>query len=501
MSYKHGVYGVAAVTNSATDVSQGTIPAYIGSAPVHRINANGDPNFDYYGFVNTPILVSSLREAKELGLYSDDWKTYTLSEAISAHFMNGAQSVAPIVLLNILRPYSDVDKTSGSATVTMKRTGTGFVGYIEDALCVLDDIAIVVKDGDGVTIDSTACRYEGDSVVIEAKVTLSEGKENIASFTATATYKKIAFSADGVLAQDFDEALSTLDYCEQIVGVIPNIIAAPGFSEKPEFHAVMIQKAMDKIANKWNCVCVSDIPATQETYEEAIAWKNTNAYDSKYDKVCWPAVAHGDKVYHLSTVCAYMMQNIDAQNSDIPYASTSNKVLFCDRAVFHDSADWATLLISEAKANDANQAGITTVNSIKRSLRLWGAHMSNYNHAKVGSIAVEDRFDSSIRMMMYMLNHLQYQYINEIDQAFSRKDIDSIVNGVQTWLDSLVNDGMLLSASISFNNESASDAEIANGDFVFDLEVTYSVIVKSITFKLQYTSAGLVTLTTSGGEE
>ena len=49
-------------------------------------------------------------------------------------------------------------------------------------------------------------------------------------------------------------------------------------------------------------------------------------------------------------------------------------------------------------------------------------------------------------MMMFILNHLQYQYINEIDQSFTRKDIDGIQNDIQTWLDSLVNDGMLLYA-------------------------------------------------------
>ena len=153
----------------------------------------------------------------------------------------------------------------------------------------------------------------------------------------------------------------------------------------------------------------------------------------------------------MSTVGAYMMQSIDTQNGDIPYISTSNKAIFCDSAVV--GADNKTMLLSEEKANNANQNGITTVNSIKRGLRLWGSHMANYNHASIGNIAAEDRFDASIRMMMYLLNHLQYQYINDIDNSFTRKDIDSIVNGVQTWLDSLVNDGMLLYATISFNNE------------------------------------------------
>ena len=498
MSYKHGIYGIAEVTNNATEIVQGTIPAYIGSAPVHRVNTNGNSGFDYSGYLNKPILISSLREAKEMGLYSDDWSTYTLCEAIHAHFMNGAQAVAPIVLLNVLNPQSDIEDKAGTATVTMKKVGTGFVGYINDPLCCLENIALTVSDTAGVSAHIATYRYDGDKVVVEADVTFSSGKENTTAFTATATYAKIAFDSEKFTATAIEAALAGLDYCEQIVGVVPNVVAAPGISEIPELHSLIVQKAMDKISGKWHFVCLSDIPATAKTYDAAIAWKNENAYESKYDKVFWPEVAYGDKVYHLSTVGAYMMQYIDMQNGGVPYASTSNKDLFCDRVVVGDNE---TLLVSESKANEANKVGITTVNLIKRSLRLWGAHMANYSHASINNIAAEERFDSSVRMMMYILNYLQQQHIDEIDQSFTRKDIDNIVNSAQNWLDSLVNDSMLLYASISFNNESNSDADIANGDFVFDLEVTYTVTAKSITMKLQYTPSGLSVLSTDGGDE
>ena len=498
MSYKHGTYGIAAATNNATEVAQGTVPVYVGSAPVHRINSNGSSDFDYSDYVNKPFLVSSLREAKAMGLYSDDWATYTLCEAIHAHFMNDSKAVAPIILLNLLNPEADMEESAGTATVTMKRVGTRFVGYINDPLCFVDGIALTISDETGVEDKTFTYSYDGDRVTIEADVTFASGKENTVAFTASATYAKIAFSAEKFTKDVVSSAISALDYCEQITGMIPNIIAAPGISEIPELHSLLIQAAINKLAGKWNVCCVSDIPATVKTYKDAVTWKTENGYDSKYDKVCWPAVAADGKVYHLSTIVAYMMQNIDTENGDVPYVSTSNKEIFCDRAVVGDNE---TLLISEIDANDLNQVGITTVNIIKRKMRLWGAHMANYDHAALSIINIEDRFDVCIRMMMYMLNHLQNQYINEIDQSFTRKDIDGVLNSVQTWLDSLVNDGMLLYATVDFNNESNSDADIANGDFVFDLQVTYSVIAKSITFKLQYTSAGLSVLTTEEGSD
>lgn len=498
MSYKHGVYGNTAETYEATSTSQGTIPAYIGSAPIHRINSNGKSDFDYSDYINKPILLSSLRQARELGLYSDDWKTYTLCEAIHAHFMNGENSVAPIVLINVLDPKTHIKAEAVTAEVTMKKVGTKFTGYIEDPLCSIADIALSINETAGVSEPKTTYYYSGDKVVIESEVTLAEGKENTISFTATATYKQIEFAAEKFDADTVQKALDCLDYSEQLIGLTPNTLAAPGITEIPTLHALMIQKAIEKIATKWNFVILSDIPSSQETYDAAKTWKKDNAYESKLEKVYWPSLAYGDKVYHGSVIGSYMMQNIDTSNSDIPYVSTSNKEIFCDRAVVGDNK---TLQISEQKANELNQVGITTVNIIKRGLRLWGSHMANYDYETLDSIAPEDRFDVSVRMSMYILNYLQNQYINEIDESFTRKDVDNIVNGVQTWLDSLVNDGMLLSATASFNNESNSDESIANGDFEFDIQVTYSVIAKSITFKLQYTSEGLVTLTTEGGEE
>lgn len=490
MSYKHGVYGVAEDTFEPTVLAQSTVPAYIGSAPIHRIGK------DSAEYIKKPFLVSSLREAKQMGLYSDDWATYSLCEAIHAHFMNGDKNYSPIILINLLNPESDLAAKATEVDVTMKKVGKKFVGYINDTKCTIANIALTVDEGTGATIGTPTYSYNGDTVIVEADVTFSSGKEATTAFTAKATYKQIEFDLGDVETADFDAAIESLDYAEQNIGVVPNILVAPVLSEKPEFHALMIQKAIDKIAGKWNFVCLTDIPSSIETYEAAKTWKDTNAYESKFEKVYWPALAYGNKVYHGSTIGAYMMQKIDAENGDVPYISTSNKVLFCDRAV----ANGKTLQISEIKANELNEVGITTVNVINRGLRLWGSHMANYNHANVGGIAPEDRFDASVRMSMFILNYLQKQYINEIDTSFTRKDIDGIVNGIQTWLDSLVNDGMLLYATVAFNEESNSDEALANGDFVFDLMVTYSAIAKSITFKLKYTNAGLSTIA-EGSEE
>lgn len=492
MSYKHGVYGETQASSYKSEDSIGTLPVYIGTLPIHRINAIGEAEFDYTAYIDKPMLISSYKDISELGLYSDDLKTYTLCEALRAHFMNGEEIMAPIVLINVLNPTSHIGQTTTSKTINVNKEGNSYTGYIEDPLCVLDDLTITA-DGVEFAEGDVSYAYDGDNV----KIMIS--KSDFTASSVTVTYKSIDFSVDKITSEEFGKAVNAVDDVEPVTGLIPTILVAPAFSEIPANHDLMIQKAIEKAGHKWNLICVSDIPATAEVNTIALAkgWKTENQYNSKYDKVCWPLVASGDYVFHLSTITAFQMQLTDFNNGDTPHVSPSNKVIGASRVVL---ADGKILYIKEYEANELNEVGITTVNLIKQQLRLWGSHMANYSHANATSINPEDKFDAQVRMMGYLLNYLQYNYLDEIDQSFTRKDVDSILNSIQTWLDSLVNDGKLLYASISFDDAVNDATALENGDITFDLEVTYAISVKSITFKLQYTRAGLTALI-EGGEE
>ena len=490
--YKHGVYGEVEASNYSGSVAQGTIPTYIGSLPIHRINAAGDASFDYSKYVNTPILISSYREIKDLGIYSDEWSAYTLCEALKAHFTNGQEVIAPIILINMLNPSTDIASAATTTTVSMSKEGTSYIGYINDPLCCLDEIAITATD---VTFSAgeVTTAYEGDRVKITVK------KSGFNKTEVSASYKKINFAVDDVETTAFDAALAALDNIEPITTYLTNVVVAPCFSEKPDFHELLIQKVITMAAEKWRFIAVSDIPSTStvNTIEKAKAWKKSNQYNNKYDKVCWPAAAGGDKIYHASVLAAFLMQRTDYDNNDVPFVSPSNKILhFIDRVCL---ADGTTMYIKEYEGNELNKVGITTFNFIRQNIRLWGSHMANYDFMNLSMINPEDRFDVSIRMSIYLLNYLMYNHLNSIDESFSKKDIDSITNSAQTWLDSLVNEGMLLYASIRFDEASNSEEALMDGNITFDLEVTYPVCAKSITFRLQYTKTGLTTLFSTGG--
>ena len=398
--------------------------------------------------------------------------------------------VAPIILINILDPSKHLLTTAKTATIYVNTEGTNKVCYIDDPLCSVDDLAITVTpeldDGDYFVT------YEGDKV----KITITNPE--FSQTSVSVSYKQVDTTKDTINSTVFEPALSALDYCEIETGYIPNVLAAPRFSEIPAIHQLMIDKIEEKISGKWYFITVSDIPCDTnvETLLEAAEWKETNGYTNVYDKVCYPKVILKNKVYHLSTIAAYTMQKTDQENDNVPYVSPSNKVINADGAVLDSGA---SIYISEGEANSVNEVGITTVNIIRRKLRLWGSHMANYNHEEVDSISYEDRGDANVRMMLYLLNYLQYNYIDEIDTAFTRKDIDSVKTGVQQWLNSLVNEGKLLYATIDFNENENSTVTMINGDFVFEVATTLTPNAKSITFKVSYTENGLTLLT--GGEE
>ncbi len=189
------------------------------------------------------------------------------------------------------------------------------------------------------------------------------------------------------------------------------------------------------------------------------------------------------------------MQTVDTNAGGVPYISPSNKAINADATVLEDGTE---IFISEVTGNALNEVGITTTNVIRGEIRLWGPHMANYNFSNEEDILPEDRQDASVRMGVYLINYLQYNYIDSVDMPFARRDIDAILASVQQWLNALVNAGQLLFGTISFDsNDNTTDAMIS-GDFVFNVKDTFTPNTKSLTFRCQYTTQGLSSLT--GGE-
>lgn len=489
MPFKHGMYGEhSAYAGKKPTKSLGTIPVYIGTAPIHQNNAENDKNYDYSDFINKPMIINSYTDAKaKLGV-SDDFKKFTLMEAIYAHFLNGEKAIAPIIVVNMANPNNRETEESESTVVLSGLVGNK-VGYIEDGAAVIESVTLAdLTEGTDYTLSY-------DSGKIKINITSS----TYTSGSVVATYNKIDTADTVITTTVFSNALDSLDICEAVIGDIPTILLAPYYSKIKAYHDLMIAKAVNKISDKWFADVITDIKADSETntIAKAITKKATDGYKNLVEKVCYPMCKYNGKIYHLSTLVAVRMQITDTEVGGVPYISPSNKTIFADAAVLEDGTQ---LYINETTANTANANGVTTVNVVRGGLRLWGGCNANYSYVNEGNIDPEHLQDASIRMKHYMLNKLQYDYIDNVDNPIARRDIDSILASVQQWLNSLVNEGKLLYATVEFIEDNNSVKDMVSGDFVFDVSSTNTPNAKSITFRTHYTTEGISTLTSGGVE-
>ena len=467
MEYKHGIYTESISTAGSLQTrAVGTVPVYIGTAPIHK--AAGTENK-----VNTPILINSYNDFVEKVGYSDNWDSFTLCEAAYAHFKNGIQAIAPFVVVNMLDNTKHI-----SAKATASVTFTNKVGYINNPN---DDIIISSLESEDLGSDFTAV-YTSDNRI---RITYT-GAATVT--TVTVSYVKSDISK--IESDDFVAAINAIDNATVLIGVTPNIIVAPKFSST--YKDLIINKCESRISGKWACVGYIDIPTDSVTsIEAAKTYKATNNINSKYVRLHYPKAKYSGRVFHLSVLDAVTSQMTDNDTDGVSCRSSSNKRISCDVPVLNATT---AMVYSEAKANDLNAKGITTINYIGGSYRLWGGHMANYDYANINSIEAQDRSDATVRMKIYLDNWLKREFIESIDTPLTRREIDNILSSINIGLNSFVNSGYLLKGDCYFDEGNNVTAELADGNLVLDVLHTETPNGKSISFKLQYDVSGLESL-------
>jgi uncharacterized protein len=473
--YKHGIYGSQTpTTDVVSPAGVVTLPVYFGTAPVQQLT---DPNLA----INKPILVNSFEEAKTKIGYSDDWETFTLCEPIYAHFKNRIQPIGPIVVVNVMDPLVHV--TPDTETVTI----TNGVGYLSEP-ATLDSIEIA---GKVIGTDYSAEYSTDGKVKIKAITTLAN--PTTVNFDKMDVVEVLDADLIGGNTNGTRSGMSVVELVYQTMNAIPTILLAPGWSHKKAIKEAMV-RASQKINAHWDALVVADLDSQTTTeISDAITWKETNGYTDIGIKVGWPKAKSAGKVFWASTLTGLRMQQTDFANDNVPFVSPSNKQVDITSTVLADGTD---IIFDEVEANELNKNGITTFNFRSGIWVLWGPHCANYEYG--AEIDPKNVFDASIRMMMHLTNSFQSRYMADVDGPLNRSVVDTILNDAGTWLNSLIADGKLLSGEIVFNETSNSTSSIVEGDFVFDIKTTTTPVAKSLTFKLQYTTAGLTTI--FGGE-
>lgn len=451
MAFRHGSRVTEAPTSLMTPVvATAALPVVFGTAPV---NLAKTPH------INKIVVAYSFGEAQEALGYSDDWKNYTLCEAMDAAFR--LFSVAPVIFVNVLDPEKHNEAVKNEVTVENKKAVITTKGILLDTLKVKkseadetplkrDEEYVVSFDDDGQVvivplIEATKLFVEGTRIAPE-KVTA----EDIIGGSDVNTGKV--------------KGLELLNSVFPKTGMVPGLVVAPKYAKNPMVAAVM--KAKASVVNTYFRACsVSDIDTTEaDVYTKAIEWKNKNNYTGPNEFPGWPLLGLGEKVYHLSTQLAFATAKTASENGDYPHVSPSNHP-FQMTKLLNEAGDEIDLGPDQAEL--LNSQGITTALNFMGGWKCWG----NRTGAYPGSTDVKDTFIPVRLTHNWIANTIILTTWSKVDAPITRRLIDSIVDTMNMWFNGLQSRGVILGGRVVFKKENNPTPDLINGKIRFNYYV------------------------------
>ncbi len=486
--YLYGAYGRLGQTIARNAVQAGTVPVYIGTAPVNLIRG-----YKNQGIINTPVKLTNLPSAQQTIGYSEKWKQFTLCEAIAAHFENTLGNIGPVYVINVLDP--DINRKEQEEATNINLVFSNGQATIKSDTIILDTLALEeLIEGADYIVDYN---YTNGTAVIK-----SIGAEKIGGIVA-ASYLEVDFDgidADtvigGITASGEYSGIGALQLLYQEQYQVCNLLMAPGWSHIPKVYNAMLTAA-EQINGHWDAFVLADIPLEKETdneivpvqtIDEAKDWKRQNGYNSERSKVFWPmAKDNSGKVYHLSTLAAVELMRIDYVHASVPFETCGNKQIPVSRQYFGESSK--NRGFDQITSKKLTADGISTCVFWGGNWVLWGDHTAAYTYgADVDPRAI---FDVSMRMLFHITNSFQREWGTTIDEPFTKQLRDRIINREQEKLDALVAQGALIgNPTVLFLESNNSTDDMMNGDFRWDIPVTPTPPLKSATVYVAYTDEG-----------
>lgn len=460
----HGINVSQEATSVSTPVVSGSgIPFIVGVAPVQSAKAPSAAGI--------PVLCTSWSEAVEKLGYSEDWENYGLCEFMYSHFkLFGCQ---PAIFCNVL-DIAEMKEAVAAADLEMADH------KVKLPIEAIDDASLVVKAESGsggpcVKGTDYGTYYSGEHLIIEAMPAGScfdAARVNVA-------YSKVKPSS--VTETTIASAMESIDLCMSRLGVVPDLICAPGYSGATTVAAVMATKA-GAINGLFRAKALIDIKSGEggaRSYTEAIAAKNSSNFVDPDQILCWPSVKLGDYQFHLSTQLAGLMAQVDAGNSGCPYESPSNKNLQCDSMVLDDGTEVDLTL---AQANILNGNGINTALNFMGGWTAWG----NYTACYPANTDVKDYFIPISRMFGWVGNTIIRTFWSKLDKPMTRRLIDTILDTANIWLNGLVGMGYLLGARVEMLEGENPLTNLMAGIIKLHVYMTPPSPAQEIDFVLEY---------------
>ena len=460
----HGVYVSQQATSVSTPVvAESGVPFVVGLAPVQAADKPAAPG--------TPVLCTSWAEAVEKLGYSDDWAAYTLCEFMYSHFKLFA--CQPVIFCNVLDiataktevPASDIAVTDHKVKLP---------------IAAIDDEGLVVKEqgGSGATYkkgSDYSTYYDGEFLVIEA---IQDGGAYAASKLNVA-YNKV--TPDSVDDAAVATGMESIELCLTTLGVVPDLICAPGYSQQATVAAAMTAKA-GNINGLFRAKALIDIDSGSSgatSYTAAITKKNTANIADEDEVALWPMLKLGDYKFHMSTQLAGLIAQVDSGNGGCPYESPSNKNFQCDAMVLEDGTE---VNLTLAQANILNDNGILTALNFMGNWLAWG----NYTACYPANTDVKDYLIPVSRMFGWVGNTLIRTFWSKLDKPMTRRLIDTVLDSANIWLNGLVGMGYLLGARVEMLESENPLTNLMAGIIKLRVHMTPPSPAQEIDFVLEY---------------
>lgn len=474
MPDKHGVY-VSELATAVTVpvVADCGVPFVIGAAPIQLAENPADPE--------VPVLITSWEEFVEKLGYSDDWESYNLCEFAYSHFkLYGRQ---PAIFCNLLKP-----ATQKSAVSAADKTVSDHAVSLEEG-AIPSSIVVKGEGGNGtayaLNTDYTVSAGDG-----EVKIELLSTSTHYSETALNVAYDKVTPTA--VTASVVATGLEAIELCMSKVGIIPDLIVAPGYSHNSAVAALMATKAtaLNGIFRGKAVVDVDCTASGADSYSEVYAWKQSHNYVDENLIVCWPMMKLGDKVFHMSTQVAGLMAKVDGTN-ECPMESPSNKNFQMDALCI---ADGTEILQTKAQADVLNSGGVVTaLNFLSSGWVCWG----NYCGCYPGISDVKDMFIPVSRMFDWIGNTVIRTFWQKLDKPMNRRLIDNVLDTCNIWLNGLVGAGKLIGARAELLEKENPITDLMAGIMRVHLFVTPASPAQEIDFLLEYDITYLTNLYSS----
>ncbi|MCT4543294.1 MAG: phage tail sheath family protein [Vallitalea sp.] len=473
MAYEHGISVLENPTPTRIPViTNSGIQVVIGTAPVNQAQNVEDA-------VNKPIICYSWEDAVSKLGYSDDWDKYTLCQAMDASFKR--LNVAPVVFINVLNPSTHkASITDEKVTILNKSVVLKIEGVIlNDTFKVKNatEATTYIKDTDY----NVAFNELGQPVVsiIESGTIPSDAIELKLDYEkldpSTVTEANIIGGIDGETNEYSGIEVISLIY--PMLGLVPGMLLAPGWSHKPNIAAVLDAKCR-KINGSFNCINILDIDSnTIAKYQDVSVWKKANNYTSKYSIVLWPKVKIGLKTYYYSAIIAALMAHVDAENDNVPHKSPSNKKL----PIIATVANNKEVFLDQLQGNFLNSIGVITAINMN-GWRTWGNNTAAYPDCT----DPKDRFISIRRIFDWWGNTFINKFYDKVDEPTNYRLIESILDDENIRANGLQAKGQIAGAKMEFRQQDNSTEDILNGRIQFVQKISAYPPAESIVNILEF---------------